>query len=171
VGTARYLAPEILRGRSPDERSDLFAAGVLLHECLRDGGPQYLRWLADLLVNERPENRPGSAAEALELLDRRTTGTTAVLPSRSTFHARRRASVSLARSRRFRAIELRPTRSALAVGAIVFVLIALLIVLVANGSGGGGRARPAPALAAPAANAGLNTQLEYLDQVVARARR
>ena len=45
-----------------------------------------------------------------------------------------------------------------------------LVVLVAGGSGGG-RTRPSPVVAAPAANAGLNTQLDYLGRVVARARR
>ncbi|MEO5987365.1 MAG: protein kinase [Candidatus Eisenbacteria bacterium] len=32
VGTPHYLAPEVLRGRNADERSDLWALGVLLHE-------------------------------------------------------------------------------------------------------------------------------------------
>jgi serine/threonine protein kinase len=160
VGTARFVAPEILHGRRPDERSDLFASGVLLHDCLRDSGPHRLRWLADRLTAERPEDRPSSATEVLELLDGRNTGTTAILPGRSTFHARRR----------FSAVQLRPTRSAVAVGAIALVLVALLIVLVAGGSGGG-RARPSPAVAAPAPTAGLNTQLDYLDRIVARARR
>jgi serine/threonine protein kinase len=160
VGTARFVAPEILHGRRPDERSDLFASGVLLHDCLRASGPHRLRWLADRLTAERPEDRPSSATEVLELLDGRNTGTTAIRPGRSTFHARRR----------FRAVKLRPTRSAVAVGAIALVLVALLIVLVAGGSGGG-RARPSPAVAAPAPNAGLNTQLDYLDRIVARARR
>jgi len=32
VGTPHYLAPEVLRGEDADERSDLWALGVLLHE-------------------------------------------------------------------------------------------------------------------------------------------
>src|SRR5439155_15063152 len=32
VGTPRYLAPEVLRGGTATERSDLWAMGVLLHE-------------------------------------------------------------------------------------------------------------------------------------------
>ena len=32
VGTPHYLAPEVLRGGKADERSDLWALGVLLHE-------------------------------------------------------------------------------------------------------------------------------------------
>jgi serine/threonine protein kinase len=160
LGTARYIAPEILRGHLPDERSDLFASGVLLHDCLRDGGPQRLRWLADLLVNEGPRDRPASATEVLELLDGRGTGTTAISPSRSAFHARKG----------FGAVNLRPTRSVVAVAAIVLALAAVVIVLAAGGSGGG-RPRPSPAVAAPAANAGLSAQLDHLDRLVAGARR
>ena len=32
VGTLSYMAPEVLRGRQADERSDLWAVGVMLHE-------------------------------------------------------------------------------------------------------------------------------------------
>ena len=32
VGTPQYLAPEVLRGKQADERSDVWALGVLLHE-------------------------------------------------------------------------------------------------------------------------------------------
>ncbi|HEU4533300.1 MAG TPA: protein kinase, partial [Polyangiaceae bacterium] len=34
VGTAHYLAPEQAQGRAPDARADLYAAGVVLAECL-----------------------------------------------------------------------------------------------------------------------------------------
>ena len=34
AGTAKYLAPEILRGFQPDYRSDLYSLGVVLFECL-----------------------------------------------------------------------------------------------------------------------------------------
>jgi eukaryotic-like serine/threonine-protein kinase len=160
VGTARFIAPEILRGRRPDERSDLFASGVLLRDCLRDSHHHHLRSLADRLTAERPEDRPGSAAEVLELLDGGATAATAVLPNKSPSPA----------VTRFRAVGLRPTRSALAAGTIALVLVALLVVLLASGSGGEGSRRSATP-AAPAANAGLNTQLDYLDRVVARASR
>src|SRR5581483_11331350 len=34
IGKAGYLAPELLDGRAGDERSDVFSAGVVLHELL-----------------------------------------------------------------------------------------------------------------------------------------
>jgi serine/threonine protein kinase len=161
VGTARYVAPEILRGRPPDERSDLFAAGVLLHDCLRRGGPHHLRSLADRLVSERPEDRPRSATQVLELLDGRGTAATAVLPSFS----------APPLARRFQTAGLRPTRPAVAGGAIVAVLLVVLVIVLSAGGSGGGRSRPSPTAARPPANAGLSTQLDYLDRVVARAKR
>jgi hypothetical protein len=71
---------------------------------------------------------------------------------------------------RFRAAALRPTRSAVAVGTVAVVLVVLLVVLVAGGSGGG---RPASSrsLAIPPANAVLSVQLDYLDRLIAQARR
>ena len=41
IGTPRYLAPELLHGHDSDERSDVWAAGITLVECLR-GRPAYL---------------------------------------------------------------------------------------------------------------------------------
>jgi serine/threonine protein kinase len=168
VGTARFVPPEVMRGRRPDERSDLYACGVLLHECLRDGGPQHLRPLADRLTSEHPEDRPASATEVLELAERPVTAATAVLTSEPASGARTRP--TLAMRRRFRTTGLRPTRSAAAIGTIVVVLVVLLIVLATGGSGGGQRA-PARSVATPPASAGLSVQLDYLDRVIAQARR
>ncbi len=169
VGTARYLPPEVMRGSRPDERSDLYSCGVLLHECLRDGGPQHLRLLADRLTSEQPGNRPASATEVLELLERPVTAATAVLASEpASEEARTRPTLPM--RRRFRTVGLRPTRSAVAVGTIVVVLVVVLIVLAASGSGGG-RPKPTQSVATPPASAGLSTQLDYLDRVIAQARR
>jgi serine/threonine protein kinase len=67
-GTARYMAPELWRGEEADERSDLFACGVLLSQCLDDESPARVSALVERLSAENRELRPASAAVALELL-------------------------------------------------------------------------------------------------------
>lgn len=39
LGSVRYLAPEQVRGATPDGRSDLFSLGVVLYECLSGSVP------------------------------------------------------------------------------------------------------------------------------------
>jgi len=68
-GTARYMAPELWRGEQATERSDLFACGVLLSQCLGDEAPARLIGLTERLSAENPELRPESALAALALLD------------------------------------------------------------------------------------------------------
>jgi serine/threonine-protein kinase len=93
VGTPEYMAPELLLGSPPDARTDLYAAGMVLHECLtgatpfqRDtprgffarkletpqvrpgalrasGAPRTLAGVVAWMVATDPEDRPTSAAE------------------------------------------------------------------------------------------------------------
>ena len=150
IGTARYIAPEVMRGQRPDERSDLYACGVLLHDCLLDGGRSDLHGLADRLAAEDPRARPASAAEALELLDRPRTAPTAVPPSASIFQTGLRLP--------------RPAMLGTAVVAIV-----LLVVLLS--SGGGTHHTPASPSPPPAAGAPLSQHFSYLDRAISRAQR
>jgi serine/threonine protein kinase len=165
VGTARYIAPEVMAGRDPDERSDLYACGVLLRECLREGDPPHLLSLADRLVSGQPQTRPASAGEVLALLERPPTAATAVIAPKSVFPARGRLRLRFPASGH---PSLRPTRSALAVAAAVLALVVAVIVLAVSG---GGRPKPAPSIARPAPTAALSTQLDYLDRVIAQAHR
>ena len=68
-GTARYMAPELWRGEQATERSDLFACGVLLSQCLGDESPARLIGLTERLSAENPELRPESALAALAMLN------------------------------------------------------------------------------------------------------
>jgi HAMP domain-containing protein len=60
VGTPEYMAPELLLGSPPDVRADLYAAGMVLHECLTGATPFQRdtprRFLARKL--ETPQVRP-----------------------------------------------------------------------------------------------------------------
>jgi serine/threonine-protein kinase len=53
VGTTRYLPPEVIGARAPDERADVYAAGVVLAELLAGGLP--LAELDDVAYLERIE--------------------------------------------------------------------------------------------------------------------
>lgn len=160
LGTARYIAPEVLRGQAADQRSDLYAAGILLRECLDRRGPGQLHRLVDLLTDEAPDRRPRSATEALQILDG-SAATVRTPPTISTF-ARPRV------SRHGRQIRVHITKRAAAAIAGLGTLVLILVLLAA--SGGSGRT-PARRSVAPAAAAPLTQQLAHLDQAINQARR
>ena len=68
VGTPQYLAPEVLRGKPADERSDLWALGVLLHEMA--GGTRPFKGktnfeLASAILHEVPATLPARVPAGL----------------------------------------------------------------------------------------------------------
>ncbi|WP_436774575.1 serine/threonine-protein kinase [Yinghuangia sp. YIM S09857] len=99
MGTLAYMAPERVRGRSGDARGDLYSLGWVLHElltgktpfgttepmalmyahletpperpgALRGGVPPELDDLILALLAKNPDDRPNSAAETLDRLNR-----------------------------------------------------------------------------------------------------
>jgi eukaryotic-like serine/threonine-protein kinase len=68
-GTARYMAPELWQGQPASARTDLFACGVLLAQCLDDDSSDALVTLTERLSADSPEFRPASAAAAVEMLN------------------------------------------------------------------------------------------------------
>src|SRR5262245_60812959 len=68
IGTTHYLAPEVLRGARADERSDLWAMGVVLHEMASGslpfrGATSYE--LASAIMNELPAALPNHVPAGL----------------------------------------------------------------------------------------------------------
>jgi len=70
LGTARYIAPEVMQGDAATERSDLYSCGVVLRDCAGEGQPGRLRALVERLTAADPRGRPASAEEAVVSLDR-----------------------------------------------------------------------------------------------------
>ncbi len=69
LGTASYVAPEVLRGEAPSESSDLYSLGVVLAEATGDRpASAALLGLIDQLRAQDPAGRPGLAATALREL-------------------------------------------------------------------------------------------------------
>jgi serine/threonine protein kinase len=82
LGTLQYLAPELRVGEPATVRSDLYAAGILLRECLPPGESAGLAALAERMSDPDPEARPSSAAVALSEID--ATGVMTARPARAT---------------------------------------------------------------------------------------
>jgi serine/threonine-protein kinase len=71
LGTARYIAPEVMAGGAASERSDLYACGILLRDCAGDRPAGRLPALLARLCDEDPRGRPASAAAALTEVSRK----------------------------------------------------------------------------------------------------
>ncbi|MGZ4219316.1 MAG: serine/threonine-protein kinase [Solirubrobacteraceae bacterium] len=155
IGTLKYLAPEVARGRPATPRSDLYSLGVLLAEVAAGDKSPSLARLIDRLIEADPLERPSSAAEALSALDRATGVTAATRPLAATAPTQPLA----AKAQHHRA------RLTIGVAAALAAVIVLLVV--ATSGGGGGKSSAATVRAAPA-NAPLSQQLSTLDRMVDR---
>ena len=71
LGTARYVAPEVMSGGAATERSDLYSCGVVLRDCMGSQPPRHLSDLVARMTSQDPDRRPASATEALARLERR----------------------------------------------------------------------------------------------------
>ena len=152
IGTLKYLAPEVARGRPATPQSDLYSLGVLLSEVASGDKPPGLARLIERLMAADPAQRPSSAAQALSALDPATAATAATRPLAATASTRPLAAAGHRRAR-------------VAVGAVA--LLAAVIVLIVVVTSGGGTSSAAPVHAAPA-NAPLCQQLNTLDRLVDR---
>jgi serine/threonine protein kinase len=156
IGTQRYLAPEVLAGHAADERSDLYACGVLLAECAGPDVPEPLAGLIRRLGQVDPARRPASAGAALALL---TPGLdpTAPIPAP-----------------RVDAVPTLPVEAGLrpdsnGAPSVRFVAAVTAAVVLATGAvvlSGAGRAEPAPPVPAAPAEVGLLQQLDLLERAV-----
>jgi eukaryotic-like serine/threonine-protein kinase len=68
-GTGKYMAPELWSGQPADERSDLYAAGVLLRQVAGRTADPELEDLIARMTAENRDDRPATAGEALAVLD------------------------------------------------------------------------------------------------------
>ena len=68
IGSPEYLAPELLLGEAPHVRGDLYAAGVVLHECLTGSTPFHGdspgEFLARKLTPPRADDAPVAGRDA-----------------------------------------------------------------------------------------------------------
>jgi serine/threonine protein kinase len=71
LGTARYLAPEVMDGQPASERSDLYSCGLVLRDCIGEDTPGRLGTVVEQLSAKDPAARPASAAAALARIERR----------------------------------------------------------------------------------------------------
>jgi serine/threonine protein kinase len=70
AGTIRYMAPELLRGAGPDDRTEVYALGVILHRLAAFGRfPRPGSDVASALRRARPDIGPDFAAVIAAALD------------------------------------------------------------------------------------------------------
>jgi WD40 repeat protein len=67
AGTPAYMAPEVMRGETPDARADIFAAGMVLAELIAsDGDSESRQWVRDGIRENPPRLPDGPWQEVLQ---------------------------------------------------------------------------------------------------------
>jgi eukaryotic-like serine/threonine-protein kinase len=89
LGTARYLAPEVLAGGPASVRSDLLSCGRVLEDLAGERPSPLLHRAIAQLTHAEPERRPASAKAALTLLEGAQPASTRRLPRAPQMHATR----------------------------------------------------------------------------------
>jgi serine/threonine protein kinase len=191
IGSARYLAPEVLEGAPASRRSDLFSLGRLLEELAsRVERPPRLARLIRCLTEPAPAARPRSANEALAMLGspngarrraRAPLPRAAELVASATTLLRERATIA---ARALPPRKRRPAARALAALALALLATAAILALTVPGDGSpaapsargaNGQARAARAPSSPPppapARAPLTRQLDALAARIAFAAR
>ncbi|MBA2241080.1 MAG: serine/threonine protein kinase, partial [Solirubrobacterales bacterium] len=70
LGSARYMAPEVMSGEPSDERSDIYSCGVVLEEVLTGRPDPELAPLVERMTRDEPTERPDSARTLRRELER-----------------------------------------------------------------------------------------------------
>lgn len=138
LGTARYIAPEVMRGEPATERADLYSCGIVLRDCLGTSPSPALQHLVEHLSTADPQGRPASAREAVAEIDRRT-----AIPDQPTQRLR-----PMPPPPRPRAGGRRPVWGKAVTIVAALATLAVAVVLVTDNSkeeGDGGKAAPAVA--------------------------
>jgi eukaryotic-like serine/threonine-protein kinase len=150
VGSARYIAPEVMRGEPATERSDLYSLGVLIEQCLGDRATPKLRALVRELTAERPGWRPATAHQAIKTLDSDPPET---VPQMTRYGGRTRIDV----------------RRSTVTLVVLLALLAIALIGLATSGGGSGTTGSGPTRANP--NAPLSSQLTQLGRAIDESRR
>jgi serine/threonine protein kinase len=135
LGTARFIAPEVMRGEPATERSDLYSCGIVLRDCSGQRRPGRFGALVDRLSSADSAGRPDSAAAALAQVGPRASIPAADQPTE-----------------RLKAAPAPPWRKAAALVATLAALtVAVLLISSGSEQTGGGRDETADGRAGAAA--------------------
>jgi serine/threonine protein kinase len=149
LGTARYIAPEVMRGEPATERSDLYSCGIVLRDCVGTSPPLSLQGLVEHLSTVDPQGRPASAKEAAAQVGQRTT-----IPDQPTQRLRPTPPPLQPQPR-----GPRPARAKAAAIVVALATLAFVFVLFTNGSDeqGGGKTNSTVAVTGGEASRGRET--------------